>query len=357
MNNFFTGLFLFISAAVSTAQSTVSFADSLRIKYNIPELAYAVVTADSVIELQALGVQRVNTNFKAGVDDKFRIGSNTKTVTAYIAAVLVKQGKVKWETRFFDLYPELKTKSQAAFYDVSLQDLITFRVPLISWTYTNDTPTINEIKGNEQEQRCKFMSWVLQQNPDTVKKTYYWANPAYVAAGLMLEKASGKDYKTLVAELGKEVGIEFGFGQPNCKDEKQPWGHNADLVPEKPKQDYKLNWLCAAGNIHVSLPDYIKFIQLQLRGLAGKSNWFSAEEFNYMHYGLPGFSFGWQVHTDEVNRLRYAYHKGNPGSFLSKVYICKSTGKAFVLFANVQSEEAEKGLTVLFDELSKRYSK
>jgi|GEM_PF-6909481 len=35
--------------------------------------------------------------------------------------------------------------------------------------------------------------------------------------------------------------------------------------------------------------------------------------------------------------------------------ICKETDKAFILFANVQSNEAEKGLMILLDELKIKY--
>jgi CubicO group peptidase (beta-lactamase class C family) len=355
MNKIFATIFFFTIYAISIGQITVAnFADSIRIKYKIPELAYAVVSSNTIIELNVLGFQKANTNFTAQQNDKFRIGSNTKTITSYITACLVKQGKTKWDAKFFDLYPELKTKSNAAYYDLTLQDFLTFRANLISWTYTNETPTEKEIKGSEQKQCYEFVAWVLQQNPDTVKKTTYWSNPSYVAAGLMLEKATGKNYKTLVYELGKELNIDFGFGQPNNLNKKQPWGHNTDLVPEKPSKNYKLNWLSSAGNINVSLPDYVRFIQLQLRGLLGKSTLFTAEEFNYMHYGLPKFSFGWQCYIDEKTNLKYSYHKGNPGTFLSKIFICKDTDRAFIFFTNVQSEDAEKGLTVLFNYLNKR---
>ncbi|MEO8116711.1 MAG: serine hydrolase [Bacteroidota bacterium] len=355
MNRLFSILILLTFFSNSFGQSNNSFADSIRIKYKIPELAFAVVSSDSILELQVLGVQRVNSNYKANVNDKFRIGSNTKTITSYISAILVKEGKIKWDTKFFDLYPELKAKSKPAYYNLTLQDFVTLRANLIKWSYGNNTPAKRKIKGNSQQQRYEFITWILKQNPVKEKQTIYWSNPGYVAAGLMLEKATGKTYETLVEEFGNELGIEFGFGQPNLKDEHQPWGHDANLNPEKPSLNYKLNWLSSAGNINVSLPDYSKFIQLQLRGLLGKSALFTADEFEYMHYGLPEFSFGWNWYVDDKSKLKYSFHEGNPGTFLTKIFICKDTNKAFLLFANVQSDEAEKGLMILFEALKNKY--
>jgi hypothetical protein len=37
------------------------------------------------------------------------------------------------------------------------------------------------------------------------------------------------------------------------------------------------------------------------------------------------------------------------------VYLCPAINKAFVIFANVQSEEADKGLMLLLEELQKQY--
>ena len=169
----------------------------------------------------------------------------------------------------------------------------------------------------------------------------------------MLEKVTGSTYEKLISELGKELNINFGFGQPNSIGKDEPWGHNSDLMPEKPGNNDKLKWLSSAGNINVSILDYAKFIKMQLAGLQGKSKIFTEEEFVYMHYGLPGFSYGWQVYIDDRTHFNYSYHKGNPGTFLSQVFISKDSDRAYIFMTNVQSEEAEIGLKVLFDELKK----
>ncbi|TDW50015.1 CubicO group peptidase (beta-lactamase class C family) [Flavobacterium sp. 270] len=348
--------FFFSFLNIIYGQKNSSFADNIRIKYKIPELAYAVVSSDSILEIQALGYQRYNSSYKAKIDDKFRLGSITKTVTSYIATLLVKEGKIKWDTKFFDLYPELKAKSNGAFYNFTLKDFITLRAPISTWSYNNETPTQKEIKGNNQQQRYEFIRWFFKQNVNiSEKQDLYWSNPSYVAAGLMLEKVTGKTYETLVTELGKSLNIDFQFGQPNLKDENQPWGHDENLNPEKPSLNYKLNWLSSAGNINVSLPDYCKFVQMHLQGLQGKSKLLTKEEFYNMHYGFSEFSFGWNSETNKNTLKEYSFHNGNPGTFLTKVYLCAAIDKAFIIFSNVQSEEADKGLMLLLDQLQKKY--
>ncbi|MDR3679641.1 MAG: serine hydrolase [Flavipsychrobacter sp.] len=349
-------LLIMLFAATGNAQSTVFLADSVRRAYRIPELSYAVVSADTVLEIQATGVRKKGTQMQATLNDRFRIGSNTKAITGFIAAQLVKQGKLSWNTKFFDLFPEMKTRSRKEYYPLTLLDLLSFRTKLFPYTYTDAQPVKSQFTGNETQQRYQFTQWFFKHEPVHKKDSICFSNLGYVAAGLMLEKASGKPYKQLVTELGKQMGIDFEFGPPNFKDKQQTWGHNEQLVPEPPADNYKLNWLLPAGNINVTLPGYAKFIQLQLLGLQGKSNILTREEFNFLHFGLPQFGVGWFNDSDE-NKKPFTYNIGNPGTFLTKVYVLSNSDRAIIIFLNAQTDEADEGSDMLYMALKRKYCK
>jgi len=260
MNRIFTVIaFLMIFVNVR-GQSAIDFADSIRVKYKIPELAFSVVSSDTIFELQTLGVQRINTDFKAKVDDRFHIGSNTKAITSFIAAMLVEQGKIEWNTKFLDLFPELKQKSKKAYQNITLKDLLTFRGGLPAYTYTFDKPAKQKITGDNPEQRFQLAKYFLSQKPMQPINGLTPSNADYILAGLMLERVSKKSFKELVTNMGRMQGIFFGFDYPNLMDTLQPWGHDINLTPLPPFDNYKLNWLLSAGNINVSLADYVKFI-------------------------------------------------------------------------------------------------
>lgn len=347
--------FLFTTLTAS-AQNAQSFSDNIRRVYKIPELAYAVVSADSVYEMKISGVRKIHTQLNASLSDRFRIGSNTKAVTGYIAALLVKQGKISWQTKFFDLFPEWKAASRKEYHNLTLLDLLTFRTRLFMYTYTYPEPHKGQFKGNASQQRYQFARWFLKHDPVQTNDSINFSNLGYVAAGLMLEKASGKTYEELVNDLGTMIGAKFSFGRPNATHTTQTWGHTATLQPEINSPDYKLEWLQAAGNINCTLPDYIKFIQLQLKGLQGKSYLLTQQEANFLLFGLPRWSVGWIPATDAVNGA-YAYNIGNPGSFLTKVYVFKDINKAFILFANAQTDAADEGLDELYNELLHKYGR
>jgi CubicO group peptidase (beta-lactamase class C family) len=336
------------------AQSLKSFADSIRIAYHIPELSYAVLSSDSVYELEALGHNKINSTHNATINDRFRIGSNTKAITGFIAAQLVKQGKIGWDTKFFDLFPELKKHARPEYYNLTLINLLSFRNSLIPYSYPNKKPGEHQFKGDENEQRRKFVLWALKQKPNPSGKEIRFSNMGYTVAAMMLEKVSGKTYKQLAHELGARLQMDIQFGDPNYIDTLQPWGHNNNLVPEPPANNYKLNWLLAAGNINVSIKDYAKFIQLQLKGLHGQSDLLSAQEFAFLHYGLLHFSVGWFWDVNK-NGNGISYNTGNPGTFLSQVCVINEADRAYVILTNVQSDEAAKGISVLLEEMKARY--
>jgi CubicO group peptidase (beta-lactamase class C family) len=339
------------------AQNLTETAENIRIKYKIPEIAFAVVSADSVLEMQVLGTRRINFDFPAKQTDKFHIGSNTKAITSFIAALLVKDGKINWETKFFELFPELKPKSKKDYYAVTLKDLLTFRAGLPTYTYTFPKPTKKDFSGDEAAQRLQFAAYFLKQKSVKPSGGLTPSNVGYVLAGLMLEKASGKSYQELVRTFGESLQIDFGFDQPNLSDVLQTWGHDADLNAVAPTENYKLNWLLAAGNINVSLPDYVKFVQLQLKGLDGKSNLLSQENFELLHYGLPKFSFGWFNEPAEKTKHQASFNEGNAGAFITKVCIIKDIDRAFVVFTNAASAETSEGIEILLDKMKEKYGR
>ncbi|GAB3516384.1 serine hydrolase domain-containing protein [Emticicia fontis] len=361
MNNYLSrslalSIIIILSIAKLQAQSIRVFADSIRKAYQIPELAYAVVSSDSIFESHTLGVQRANSNFPAKPTDRFHIGSNTKAITAFIAALLVQQKKISWDTKFLTLFPELKKNSKKVYANVTLQDLITFRGLLPSYTYTFEQPTKEHITGDNQQQRFLLAKYFLSQKPMPIQENGLTpSNTDYIVAGLMLEKASGKSFKTLVQDLGNVLSIDFGFDYPNLTDPLQTWGHDASLQPLPPSDNYKLNWLLSAGNINVSMNDYLKFAQLQLKGLKGQTDVLPQQVFHQLLYGAPVFAFGWFNEVDQATGHTIAYNEGNAGAFITQVHIIKEADRAYMVFTNAASSTTAEGIQILMKQLKKQY--
>src|SRR5215468_6034321 len=96
----------------SASYSQDNFIDSVKSHYRIVGMTYAIFNSNQILELGALGRRRVDDTFSVRTTDRFHIGSNTKAITAFLAAKLVEVKKIKWETKYFELFPELKNTSK-----------------------------------------------------------------------------------------------------------------------------------------------------------------------------------------------------------------------------------------------------
>src|SRR5918998_2886816 len=76
-------------------------------RYGLPALAAAVVKNGEVIASGAVGTRRAGTNSPVSIDDRFHIGSDTKSMTALIAAMFVEGGKLHWTSTVGEAFPEL----------------------------------------------------------------------------------------------------------------------------------------------------------------------------------------------------------------------------------------------------------
>ena len=60
-------------------------------RYDLPALAAAVVKNGEILAAGAVGTRRVGTNIPVTVNDRFHLGSDTKAMTALLAARLVRK--------------------------------------------------------------------------------------------------------------------------------------------------------------------------------------------------------------------------------------------------------------------------
>lgn len=350
---------LLLTATVSGlyGQKTLHYADSIQKAFHIPEINYAVVSANTIEEMAAVGHHSVDLKDTASLTDRFHIGSNTKAMTAFVIAKYVEKGKLHWETPFFALFPEWKNTSNTAYYDITLQDLLSHRAKVQAFQGEEDSlPTF---VGTNVEKRNAFGKYVLTLPPveiDSIAK-YHYSNAGYTLATLMLEKVSGKSWEELVHKtFNKDLKINVQLSWPENQQKKDTWGHyteNGKLVAVPSNTDYRLDYTEPAGDINVSLPEYIKFVQLNLRGLDNRNNYLSAETYQFMHKGIENYSIAW--FSSYENGKDFSTHSGTAGTYYSLVAIDRKKHIAYIIFCNAFNEETTNGIRLLMRKLKANY--
>ena len=102
--------------------------ESIRVEGGLPALAAAIIIDGKIYATAAVGTRKIGTENWVTVDDKFIIGSCGKTFTATLAALLVEDGRLSWNTTIRDVFPDLKMLPE--YETITIQQLLSHRAGL-----------------------------------------------------------------------------------------------------------------------------------------------------------------------------------------------------------------------------------
>jgi len=351
--------------------------DSMRVVYHYPSLAYGVIRNDSVLVMNTVGYRDLLTEEKSRPTDHYHIGSNTKAFTGFLAAKLVEEGLIGWDTRFFDLYPEFKAESNPAYFDMTLQQLLSHRARLINFNQNSEVyPIIDTYEKTINDslspalKRYQLIREVLKHEPLSLSGQGMdnYSNAGFIAAALMLEKVTGKSWESLIGKLSDDLNLEMHVGWPNDVDIHQPKGHinpkiwqldiNKELIPisEELKMvhhNHQYILLTApCGDLCITLRGFLKFLQLNIDGMNGKSNYLKSETYQQLLTAFPVYSMGWWIEPDDIY-LKYG-HRGSNGTFYSFAGFSPEHKVGIVVMTNTYQEE---GITDIINLLLRNYTK
>jgi CubicO group peptidase (beta-lactamase class C family) len=357
-------------------QKIIHDLDSIRRHYEIPAVNFGVATYDSLLLLGALGVRDINTKDTVTANDLFHFGSIGKGFTSFIAGRLIDEGLITWNTRFFDLFPEMKENSRKEYLDLDLKDLLSNRTFLQSLNKYPDNKTIidgyNALYKNDRFSNYLFAKYALTLEPVKFESDqfYNYTSLGFLLASLMMEKSSGLPYSVLVEKINKDLDVNFIIGWPQDFSKNQPSGH---LIPsEAGVADYdKLfvvngdmytgwyeGWLyycIPSGHHSVSVVDFLKYLQLNLNGLAGQNNYLKASTYDFIFNGAKEYAMGWGNDIME-NGNHYYSHSGSAGNYFAKAIILKESGVVITIMSNAGNGRTKGGLLPFESYLENIYS-
>ncbi len=242
----------------------------IRDKHGLPALAAAVVRNGEIIAAGAVGVRVLGGNIPVTLDDRFHLGSDTKSMTATLAGMMVDQGKLKWTSTIGEVLgadvPGLNPKLAA----VRLEQLLSH-----SSGIPTDTDELLKIYFNTDAFQYNLSALrinVLKAWRDHEPKVpegspFQYANLGYIIAGAMIEKVAGDPWENLIvtrifapldlktAGLGAQATtgkIDAPVGHQIGDDGKitpMLWGAAADLPP----------MVGPAGTAHMSILDFARW--------------------------------------------------------------------------------------------------
>ncbi len=310
----------------------------VRDKYGVAAIAGAIVTSRGVEAAGVVGVRKAGTEVAATIDDLWHLGSDTKAMTAVLLARLVERGRLKWETKPAEVFPELAAGFDPGYADVTLRHLLSHRAGVAAnlfWAASaKGTPLI--------EQRLAAVKRGLSTPPlHAPGKKYLYSNLGYVIAGAMAERLTGKAWEEAIAEeVFGPLGIKsFGFGGTGTRGQiDQPWGHFQNGKPvliNGPATDNP-PVLGPAGTVHMKIADWALFAADQLRGARGEAALLKPETYKELHAAAFGgdYALGWAVAEREWGGGAVLNHNGSNNMNFATVWLAPAKEFAVLVCLN-----------------------
>lgn len=319
--------------------------ETIQKEYKIPAIAVSIISSSS-IQSAVVGLNKKGGTQTVQLTDKFHLGSNTKAITAFLVMKLIEQKQLTLNTSLYDLFPEFKSIN-AQHTQLNIGDILSHNAGIPAYTSGLSYLVLPTFEGDIKKRRYEFVKHVLSEKP--AKKGTY-SNADYAIIALVIDKITGLSYEEYLSQVMHELNLNYFLGFPNKEDINYPWGHASVLFSLKalpPDDEYKLNdYIAAAGDMSMSIIDYAKFIQLNLKGLRGDDNYLKASSYQKLHFDKDDYAYGWgnQIKKDKT---KISYHDGSAGTYYCHTIIIPKDDLAIIIMINTAKSNHIKGIYTL----------
>lgn len=227
--------------------------------WNVPGLAIAIVKDDSLVFAKGYGVLERGKPTVADEHTRFAIGSTTKAMTTAALAMLVDEGKLKWDDRVIDILPDFRLYDPWATRELTVRDILTHRSGL---------PGIDLLWLRGDLTNAEMITRLRTVKPSSsFRSKWEYHNVVYSIGGAIVEKLSGMPWDKFVstrifAPLGMRESIPLVSGiagQPNVA---VPHGMARDSVQVVPVRS--TDAVASAGSVWSSVSDMSRWMRFML---------------------------------------------------------------------------------------------
>ncbi len=267
-----------VRGAAADDDSLAAKLEEIRATRRVPALAAARLAEGSLAEVACVGVRRLGTTEAVTIDDRFHLGSCGKSMTATLLALLIADGKLRWDSTLGELFPERIEAIHVGFRSTTVRQLVDHRAGLPANTTARSAATSAvDPKQAPVEQRLAILDAALAEPPEPIPaRGHVYSNTGFLLAGAIIERVTAQPFEEVARErLFAPLGMtSAGFGPPGRDGSASPWGHESlfDLVAPAPPRLPSAGhppWYAPAGDLHANLADALKFLALHVEAPAG----------------------------------------------------------------------------------------
>jgi CubicO group peptidase (beta-lactamase class C family) len=351
-------------------------------RYQLPALAAAVVKDGKVVAVGAVGTRKTGAQIPVTVNDSFHLGSDTKAMTALLAAMLVEERQLRWDLTVAEAFPELAEKMDPGLRRVTLGQLL---------SHTSGIPSDNEAfgdllektmvqDGNLDELRYWLVQqWITQPLASEPGTQFAYANMNYIIVGAMIERFGGKTWEELITErVFTPLGLRSaGLGpQTSLGKIDAPLGHvmidgKTKAFLAGPNGDNPLI-IGPADNAHMSVLDFARWAGWNVGEGKRGPKLVKPETLKKLHTpvismperkeaapGTPArgkYALGWGEIAMDWAPEPLLYHGGSNQKNLAHIWLEPRRDLAMVLVTNISGSKADEALFALAPELYAKFA-
>lgn len=172
--------------------------------FDLPGVGVAIVKDGKVLMAKGYGTKRMGENRPVDENTLFLIASNSKAFTATSLAILVEEGKIKWDDKVIAHLPWFRMSDDYVTSHMTIKDLLVHHSGLPA--YGGDIMLFPPSKYSRKEILEKLPLIPLKYD---FRTTYAYDNILYLAAGEVIEKASGMSWEDFVkTKIFDRVGMK-----------------------------------------------------------------------------------------------------------------------------------------------------
>ena len=281
------------------------------------------------------GIRGENSGEKIDFSTNFRLASVSKQFIAYGIYLLIKKGKLSFDTKLNDIFDVGEYAK-----DITIKNMLNHTSGLLD--YEDMEHTDAQIHDND------VLEFVKKQNRTyfSVGTKYQYSNTAYVILGLIIEKVSGI---SLGEYMKQEVFLPVGMKDTLVNYEgkttinNRAYGHLEIDGELRVKDQYWCSATIGDGGIYSNVNDLIKWVNHLIDMYNSGSEFFKANI-------LPdGTNSEYALGIRHVVRrgVDIIYHCGETIGFNTIIGFVPSQDKKFIVLTNLGNHSCDKVLTNL----------
>lgn len=329
------------SPAVQAAIATAVQRDRVRYggKTPVPAAVIGVWDDSGHSYVRTFGDADLRRKVRVATDDRFRVGSNTKTFVVSVLLQLVNERKLSLDDPLsrFDLGVTVPDAAH-----ITVRELCDMRSGLYEAYDTPQFARLNwKVPKNFKPQM--LVAWAVRHKPYfPPNQGYRYSNTNYILLGLIIESLT---HDSAENQIRKRLIVPFGLRDtsfPQTEAMPEPWARGYALDARRNWRDVSntvpVAFMWTAGAMISDTQDIRRWVKLFTTGVAGGKATYA--DLTRCIPFLGNTSFGLGV---TCSAGWYGYTGALPG-YNTADYYSPSTGMTIVAFINYQADQPIEGV-------------